>query len=129
MRRALFLAGALLLLPGIALAQGGALPPLQLIPTGGNIGSCNFVTGEFHFECFPLYLAFLIQVLFGFVAGGCLLHIVWGGYEWALAGLGGDTQGAKKRIQNAIIGLTMAVLTFLIIDTILLNLLSGPSSL
>ncbi len=114
-------------LPVAVLAQ--APNGLQLIPENGLLGTCNFVTGEFHFDCFPLYLAYLIQVAFAFGTGTCLIQIIWAGYEWAFAGLGGDTQGAKKRLQNAVIGLVVSVLAYLIVDTVVLNLLSGPQNL
>ncbi len=127
MRMLRSLAGIIGMLPVMALAQ--TPNGLQLIPENGVIGSCNFVTGEFHFECFPIYLAYLMQVAFAFGTGTCLIQFVWGGYEWAFAGLGGDTQGAKKRIQNAIIGLTVCILAYLIVDTVVLNLLSGPQNL
>ncbi len=120
------LVGLLGFLPVVATAQSPQ--GLQVIPESGVIANCNFVTGEFHFNCFPVYLGYLIQLAFAFGVGTSLSQIVWGGYEWAFAGLGGDTQGAKKRIQHAIIGLVVSVLAFLIVDTVVLNLLSGPST-
>ncbi len=118
--------GLLGFLPAVALAQSPQ--GLQLIPESGRIADCNFITGEFHFNCFPVYLGYLIQLAFAWGVGTSLMQIVWGGYEWAFAGLGGDTQGAKKRIQHAIIGLIVSILAFLIVDTVILNLLSGPAS-
>lgn len=101
-----------------ALAQG--VGP-QLIPDTGTIGSCSFITGDFHFECFPLYLAYLIRFAFAFAGGFALFQIIQGGYEYALSGLPAgivDKESAKKRISNAIIGLIVTVLSYLIVDTI-----------
>lgn len=98
-----------------------ALAQAPLIPESGTIGNCSFITGEFHFECFPLYLAYLIRFFFGFAGGFALTEIIRGGYEYALSGVqatGVDKESAKKRITHAILGLSVTVLTYLIIDTI-----------
>lgn len=125
MRRFRLTAALLGFVPAAAYAQ-----KLELIPGSGMIGSCNFVTGEFHYACFPLYLGYLIQLAFAFGVGTCLTQIIWGGYEYAITpAVGGDNSGAKTRIRHAIIGLIVCILSFLIVDTIVLNLLSGPSNL
>lgn len=89
--------------------------------------SCNFVTGELHFECIPMYIGYLIELIFGFTAGMCLLEIIHAGYEMSFSGFG-DRESSRKRIWNALLGLAMAVMAFLIVDTILTVLLSGPPS-
>lgn len=116
-----------LVLPGTGLAQG--VGP-QLIPDTGMIGTCNFVTGDFGFDCIPLYLAYLIRLAFGLAGGFALFEIIKGGYEYALSGLqqvGGlpDKEAGKKRITNAILGLIAVVLTYLIIDTIVSAIFFG----
>ncbi len=107
-------------------APSGFAP--QLIPESGVLGPCNFITGEIHFDCVPIYLGYLIKMIFGLLGTICLLMIIWAGYEWALSGLKGDSSQAKARIRNAILGLVFAVLSFLIVDTIVSVLLSGPTS-
>lgn len=115
----------LLLLPFIVLAQP---PSPELIPESGIIGTCNFITGEMHFDCIPMYLGYLIKVAFGFLGGMFLFQIIQAGYEWAFSGLQSDTQKPKTRIKNALLGLIFAVLSFLIVDTVISVLLSGPPS-
>lgn len=110
--------------PIVTLAQ---LNP-QLIPESGQIGSCNFITGDFHFDCIPLYLGYLVQMVFGFLGTICLLMIIWSGYEWVFAGAGGDNQKAKSRLTNALLGLAFAVLSYLIVDTIVSVLFAGPQA-
>lgn len=94
----------------------------QLIPDTGTIGeNCSFVTGMFTFDCIPLYLAYLIRLAFGLAGGFALFHIIQGGYEYALSGvqaIGIDKESAKKRIGNAILGLSVVILAYLIVDTI-----------
>jgi hypothetical protein len=98
-----------------------------LIPASGMIGRCSFITGDIHFDCIPLYVGYIIQGIFGLLGTICLLMIIWAGYEWMIAGLQGDTSGAKKRLTNALLGLALSVFSFLIVDTIVSVLFSGPT--
>ena len=107
---------SLSLVPVAALAQNAFNP--QLIPESGQIGNCNFITGDIHFDCIPLYVGYLIQLIFSFLGMIFLAMIIWGGYEWAFSGLQSDSQKAKARIKNAIIGLIFSLLSFLIVDGI-----------
>lgn len=112
---------------GRAVAQG---PLMQLIPDTGQIGNCNFITGDFDFECIPLYLSYVIRIAFGFAGGFAMTEVIRGGYEYALSGmqgigLGPDKESAKKRITHAIMGLSVTVLAYVIIDTIVAALFSG----
>lgn len=108
------------LLFGIRAAQAFAQGPM-LIPEGGTIGGCSFINGDFGFDCIPLYLSYLIRLAFGLAGGFALFGIIQGGYEYGLSGLPAgiiDKEAAKKRITNAIVGLVVVILAFLIIDTI-----------
>lgn len=110
-------------------AQG---PGPQLIPDSGEIGGCSFITGDFGFDCIPLYLAYLMRLAFGMAGGFAVMQIIQGGYEVALGGLnqvGGlpDKDSGKKRITHAILGLIVVVLTYLIVDTIVSAIFLGPS--
>jgi hypothetical protein len=111
---------ALVLLVGTqyAAAQG---PGPQFIPDTGTIGSCSFVTGDFDFDCIPLYLAYLIRLAFSLAGGFAVFEIVKGGYEYAISGIPDtiDKETGKKRIKNAIIGLIVVILAYLIVDMIL----------
>lgn len=110
-------------IPLLAVAQNGFSP--QLIPESGIIGNCNFITGEIHFDCIPLYLAYLIRLVFSLLGIIFLAMIIWGGYEWAFSGLQSDSQKAKSRIRNAVLGLVFSLLSFLIVDAIVGVLFSG----
>ena len=113
---------AAMLIPIRAFAQPALIPA-----DGGDAlfgGACSFITGNFHFECIPVYMSYLIRLFFGLAGGFALFQIIQAGYEYALSGLqpiaGGlpDKEAAKKRITNAIIGLVVVILTYLIIDTL-----------
>ncbi len=92
----------------------------QWIPESGAIGTCNFKTGELHFDCIPTYIAYLIQFMFAGVGMFALLVTIWAGYDIALAGATGqDKSAGYQRLRNAIIGLLVAVLAYAIIDFVI----------
>ncbi|MDO8648911.1 MAG: pilin [Candidatus Peregrinibacteria bacterium] len=94
-----------------------AVPGKTALPTNLNRAvNCNFVTGEFDFGCIPLYLAYLLQVLFGVIGTVCVIEIIWAGYQIALSGVTGDKEKGKARLTWALIGFVIAILAFLIID-------------
>jgi hypothetical protein len=134
MRRTFVAASAiLLLLSGNAFAQNQPQPPVLpgLIPATGELqggaGACSFVTGEFHFDCIPIYIAYLIQVIFGFAGGFCLQQIIFAGYSIAMSGLtGGDKSKGISRLTWALIGLAVSVGAFLIVDFVVDTLVYGP---
>ena len=119
----LFALIALGLPPATVFAQA----PTSLIPESGELGSgCSFVTGEFGFECFPLYIAYLIQVVFGFCAGFALVGIIFAGYKIAIGGYTGDKDKGKEHLKWSLIGLAICVLAFLIVDFLVSGLLLPP---
>ena len=101
-----------------------------LIPEDGLIAgkeNCNFITGNFDFECFPLYLASLINLVFLFTGGFCLTEILFAGYNIAMSGLTGDKEKGKNRITWALIGLAASICSFVIVNYILSGLTFGAS--
>jgi hypothetical protein len=90
----------------------------HLIPTE-QTGECNFMTGEFSYDCIPLYVAYMVRTVFSFLGTLCLIQIIYGGYEVAMGDLTGQTEEGWKRIRHAIIGLAAALFSFAIVDMIL----------
>ncbi|MBI1812934.1 hypothetical protein HY285_05175 [Candidatus Peregrinibacteria bacterium] len=95
----------------------------HLIPPNGLIAGqqdCNFITGEMHFHCIPLYVAYLIQLVFSFIGTIALLVIIWSGYELAISSLaGGDSSKAKGRLRYAIMGFVVSILAYFIVNLII----------
>ena len=99
--------------------------PTSLIPASGKLATCNFTTGEIHFECIPLYLSHLIKFFIGLSAGFFLTSVILGGYKYAIGSVTTEGKEAgKKQIIAAIIGLSVVVLSYLLVDTILTALTS-----
>lgn len=91
----------------------------SLIPEGG-VPGCDFVTGELTKSCVPMFIAYVIRVVFGFVGGVCLILILISGYRILLAVItGGDKSSGFEMLRWAITGFIVSALTFFIIDFII----------
>ncbi len=90
------------------------------IITGG-IPGCDFVTGEINAgQCIPSFIAHIIQFLFGFAGGVCIVMIIFAGYEIVIGSLpGGSSESGKNRLTWSIIGFIMAATSFYIMDFII----------
>jgi hypothetical protein len=80
---------------------------------------CNFSSGQISMACIPNFIAYIIQVLFGFLGAVFFIMLLWGAYEYAFSGVLGTGEEGKKRIKNAIFGLMISICCFAILDFIL----------
>ncbi len=79
---------------------------------------------------FATYLPFLFQLFIGVAAGLAVIYIIIGGLRYMTTEAVSGKEGAKEMIRNAIWGLVLAIISFLILITInpeLLNF-SPPGS-
>lgn len=117
--RPVFLSLMLALSVGHAAAQEPALIP----PSGQLSAECNFITGEFNFSCIPIYIGYLIQVVFGATAGFALIEIVKSGFQIAWGGIdSGNKDKGKQRLLWALVGLVFSLLAFVLTDFIFTSL-------
>ena len=57
----------------------------------------------------------IAQAIIFIFAAACVLIIIWGGIKWAISGTEDGSKDGKQIIQNGVIGLIIAALSFLII--------------
>lgn len=97
-------------LPLVATAQQ-TYTPLQPITLPGNNGAL-----------YSTNIATYLQNIFSFgiaIAGGlAVIEIVWGGFEYMFSEAFNTKEIAKKRIQNAVYGLLIALCAYVILYTI-----------
>ncbi len=107
--RLLGLLGLAALLPQAAFAQiiSAAVP------------SCDFRTGRFSAACIPSFIAYLIAFVFSLLGMFFLINVMIAGYQIALKGVTGDDQAGKNRLRWSVIGLILAICSFVILDFIL----------
>lgn len=95
--------------------------PPAIIDSSLTAIGCDFQEGIINAgSCLPGFLAHLIQFIFGFAAGICILMIMFAGYEIVTGSLpGGSSEAGKNRLTWAIIGFIMAATSFFIMDFII----------
>lgn len=94
--------------------------PDSFIPGGGVYGPCDFRWGQLHFDCIPVYIGYVIKFLLVFASGALLLGVILSGYKFAIGSVtaAGKEEG-KKQLLGTIVGFCVAVLSFLLVDTII----------
>ena len=92
----------------IAYAQGIVQP-----------ASCDFSTGLTGFNCIRDYITVLTSVVVGFTASLSLIMLMWNGFQYMVGpAIGDSSDAAKKGIINALLGLAVSLLTYIIIETV-----------
>lgn len=92
---------------------------LSFIPDGG-VAGCDFASGNIVARCVPAFIAHVIQIIFGFAGGVCLILILLSGYRLVLAVVtGGDKSTGFEMLRWAVIGFITCALTFFIIDFVI----------
>ena len=102
-------------------------PSPTLIPASGKLGqlsgagaSCDFMTGVLHFDCIPLYIGYLMKIAIGFAGGFFLTSLLLAGYKYAIGSVTTEgKEGGKKQIIGAVTGFSIAILSYLLVDTII----------
>ncbi len=88
-------------------------------------GSCDFATGTTGFNCIRDYISMLTAVVIGFTASICLIMLMWNGFQYMIGPATGESSdGAKKGIINALLGLAVSLLAYIIIETVIVYVTS-----
>lgn len=104
-----------------------ALANNTVIPPAGESGPCDFVAGNMGWDCIPFYIQYLANLVVGFTIAIALLMLIINGYRFALGALGGEgaSESAKKGIIYALVGVAIALLAYIIVDTVFIALTSS----
>ena len=118
-----FFAFALALLfcfiPEVTLAKSA---PFTLIPQTGGVYdklAQSFQKGDFALADIPTYLKYLIEVGMVIAAGLSVLYVIIGGFNYVISPIVEDKEAGKKTITYAILGLTLSILSWVIVNTVL----------
>ncbi len=97
-------------------AQPAALFPPQV---------CDFKFGNIHFDCIPAYISMLTSVVISFTVSISLVMLMWNGFKFMIGPATFESSdAAKKGIINALLGLAVSLLTYIIIETVVVHLTS-----
>lgn len=103
------ISGLLLFFPTLVSAQA-------IISDG--IEGCDFKSGQIVADCIPKYIAYLIEMLFGFTGAICLIVILVGGFQYALGNVAGGKDKAMATLRYGIIGMIVSALSYVIVNFI-----------
>jgi hypothetical protein len=89
------------------------------------------ITSKTSAEGLGIYIAILWRTIITVGGLAFLLYLVWGGIEWLMAGDDkGKIEGARLKITQAIIGLTILVGSFAVVtlvqNVLQINILKAP---
>lgn len=79
---------------------------------------CAIKTGEVHLSMFPYFITYFIKLLLSIAGLISVLFMVYGGYQWVVAGVSEKQEGAKKTIWHAIIGFIVVLISFAAVSLI-----------
>lgn len=89
-----------------------------------DILGCAIRTGHVRLYMIPFFITYLIQFLLTIAGIIAVLFVVLGGYRYVLGGLTEDKESGKKTIQNALIGLVVALSAWIVVNFIQVALTS-----
>ena len=80
--------------------------------------SCAIKTGDIHLWMLPLYISIIANFFIGLAGVVSMLFIVLGGFWYMAGGLTDDKEKGKKTITYALIGLTITLLAWILVNII-----------
>lgn len=88
-------------------------------PPRDNLLGCAIVHGRISLSMLPHFIAHFSNFLLAFVGIVAVLFIVIGGYLYVAGGLGESKDQGKKFLMNALIGMSLALMSWVIINVII----------
>lgn len=86
--------------------------------------ACAIKTGRMHLFMVPFFALYIIEFLLGIAGLLAILYIVYGGYKYVIGGLTQDKETGKKIIFQAILGLSVALGAWIIVNLVQIVLTS-----
>lgn len=83
-----------------------------------NVLGCAFKTGKFSLWMFPYLIEYFINFALSIAGLVAVLFIVVGGYIYMFGGLASDKDRGKKAILYGIVGFVIALLSWVIVNTL-----------
>lgn len=97
---------------------GGALQGAKGTKAVNEILGCGIVTGRIRLYFWKPFVAYIIKNLSLLASVLAMLFISIGGYQYFMAVITGEDSNAKNTIKHAIIGLVLALSSWIIVDLV-----------
>lgn len=85
---------------------------------------CAIKTGRIRLYMMPFFITYLIQFLLSLAGLIAVLFVVYGGFKYTIGGITEDKESGKKVIKNALMGLIIALSSWMVINFIQIALTS-----
>lgn len=79
-------------------------------------GQCDFQTGYLQAECIPLFVAYLVTLVFGFLGFFFVVNVMIAGYQIAIGSLQGDKGTGIERLRWSVYGFVLTACSYFILD-------------
>ncbi|MBP9718770.1 hypothetical protein KBD59_05770 [Candidatus Gracilibacteria bacterium] len=89
-----------------------------------NVLGCAIKTGRIHLYMMPYFIMNLVEFLLQIAGLIAVLFVVFGGYKYAVGGIGEDKESGKKTIMYALMGLVVALSSWIVVNLVQLALTS-----
>ncbi len=80
--------------------------------------ACAIKTGRVHLSMLPYFVGYIIKFLLGIAGLISVLFMVYGGYQWVVAGISEKQDAAKKTIWHALIGFVVVLVSFAVVSLV-----------
>lgn len=80
--------------------------------------ACSLKSGEFHLFMAPYMIRYFVEVIIQLAGLVCVLFIIIGAYQYLLGSVTENKQKGKDTIKNALIGLVITLLSWIIVNVI-----------
>jgi len=80
--------------------------------------ACAIKTGEIHLSMLPYFVGYIIKFLLGIAGLISVMFMVYGGYQWVIAGVSEKQDAAKKTIWHALIGFVVVLISFAVVSIV-----------
>ncbi len=84
-----------------------------------NLLACGIKTGHITFTMVPFFITYISNYLLSMIGLIVVLFIVIGGYQYIMGGLTDQKEKGKKTIFHALLGMSLAVLAWVIVNLVL----------
>ncbi len=81
--------------------------------------ACGINTGRISLELIPYYITYIANFILSLVGLVCILFIVVGGYYYIYGGIEGNKEKGKKTIYHALLGMSLAILAWVIVNIVI----------
>jgi len=84
-----------------------------------NLLGCAIKTGRISLQMIPYFISYISNFLLSIVGLICVLFIVLGGYQYVAGGLTENKERGKKYIYHALLGMAVAILSWIIVNVVM----------